>query len=90
MKDGPVTRPGAKKSRRYTPADISVIRRMRARGDKWKPIAELFGTTEAAVKNAVLYRDGASGAHVPDVMPRAIKAWPVGVDFTPDELQVFA
>jgi len=89
MRDEALSKPEAKKSRRYTAADIAAIRKMRAHGAKWKPIAALFDTTEAAVKNAVLYRDGATGAHVRDVTPRAIKDWPIGVDFAPDELQVF-
>jgi hypothetical protein len=75
---------------RYSAADISRIKAMRKKGMKWKLIAEKFSVTPASVKNAVLYRDGATGSYVPDVMPRALRPWPSGVNFNPDELQVRA
>jgi hypothetical protein len=64
------------KQRRYSNADIATIKEMRARGKSWGQVGAIFKASASSVKNAGLYHDGTTGAHTPDMMPRAIKEWP--------------
>ncbi len=72
---------------KYSDEMLSEVRKLRVEGVKWSEIAETYNASESALKNAILYRDGVTGAYVPDRMPGQLLPWP-SVDFSTENLQV--
>jgi hypothetical protein len=80
----------ARVKRKFTSEELAEIRRLRSINVLFVEIAHKFNTNVQCIKNA-FYRGRPTRTVTPqDCMPAALKAWPAGVDFGPDELEVRA
>jgi hypothetical protein len=78
----------ARINRKFTAEEMAEIKRLRSVNIKFGEIANRFKTNVQCVKNAFYYSRVSQNVSTQDRMPAALKAWPAGVDFRPDELKL--
>jgi hypothetical protein len=77
-----------KRDHYYTTTELAEIAQLRREGKSWNEIASHMKLDVMSVTNA-FHRNSKTRQPV-DTMPRALRPWPVGVNFRPDELEVRA